>query len=115
MKALIDKLIPGSISDAMIMVVCIGAAYFLFTHFGELGLAALLGLGSQGNNKKRREAKEEKKRYNSEIDQAIDNINESNAASETIERKIVKVGETPFVDNEESNEKVVNNIRNSGL
>lgn len=99
----------------MIMVVCIGAAYFLFTHFGELGLAALLGLGGQGNNKKRREAKEEKERYKSDIDQAIENIGENNSEAEKIERQIVKVGETPFIDNEESNEKVVNNIRNSGL
>ena len=55
---LLDKLIPGSLSDLMIWVVAIGGVILLFVlvdGIGELALSPLLFLFGQGDNSKRKQ------------------------------------------------------------
>lgn len=54
MKVLIDKLVPGSLSDLMIWVVVIGGVVVAYHFFADKALYGLAGLFFQKNNSKRK-------------------------------------------------------------
>lgn len=83
MKALIDKLLPGSLSDIMIWVVAIGGVIVLLIlveDIGKLALTPLLALFGQKNNAKRKSQQAEGRARELEAQDAL-LIAESEASS----------------------------------
>ena len=115
LRAFFDKLIPGAVSDWMIILIVLGVVWLAYIFIGQYALVGIAGLFLQGNNKDRAEAKVQEAKYTKERDRQLDEVMKANADAEITEEKIREVDETVFTDSGETNEEIVNRIKRSGL
>lgn len=116
MQKIIDKLIPGSISDAIIWVLAIGAMIFLWDNFGAMSAGALALLMGQGDNKKRAEEATKKSEEASAEGRRLLQEAEGHADhADEIEEEIQDAGYTKFIaDDDITADDVVSDIKRRG-
>tara|TARA_R110002110_G_scaffold203595_4_gene414746 strand:+ start:120 stop:473 length:354 start_codon:yes stop_codon:yes gene_type:complete len=112
---LVDRLIPTSLRDWIVLGVIIVAGILLWDKLGSWIALALGGLFFQGSNEEQKKAKTVEKHYKKMAATHLSKVKEHKQTSYEVEVEIKELDKKIFVDSGESNAEIVNRIHHTGL